>query len=262
VVAATVLSATNVDVAGIDTTVFRGGHAAAGRSPIVFLHAAGGITADDPFLAELATTHEVVAPVHPGFNDLAEIDDIRDVHDLALRLDDVFDALGLDRATVVGHSFGGMVAAELAAHVPHRVAKLVLLAPLGLWNDDYPVADLFVAFPGAIQKLLWADPDSDTARSFGGTPNIIGLLQGLTSAGKFLWPIPDKGLGRRLRRITADTLVVWGADDQLAPARYADDFAAAIANAEPPRVLDGAGHMVPYERQAEVVELIAAFTRG
>jgi pimeloyl-ACP methyl ester carboxylesterase len=233
----------------------------------VYLHAAGGITEGDPMLAALAERHDVFAPVHPGFDDLAELDDIRDVHDLALYYDDLLEALGLDAVAVVGHSFGGMIAAELAAHVPKRVARLVLISPFGLWRDDLPVADLFVAFPTEVHELLWADPSAH--REALSPPSgetlppeqlaaLLGLLQGLTAAGKFLWPIPDKGLRRRLHRISAPTLLIWGDHDRLVPPAYASDFAAAIPRARA-EVVAGAGHMVPVEKQDEVVGLIESF---
>jgi pimeloyl-ACP methyl ester carboxylesterase len=258
---------------GFPTVVHRGGDG----PRLVFLHGAAGVNPHDPLLAALAERFEVIAPVLPGFNDLAELDDLRDVHDLALYHDELFGALGLDGASVVGHSLGGMVAAELAAHVPHRVDRLVLAAPLGLWNDDYPVADMFIAFPNGINELMWVDPSGDAALSFMAAmasasgvgadapahedpmiAALIGILQGMTTAGKFLWPLPDKGLARRLRRIAVQTLVVWGAADTFAPARYAEDFARGIPSAKL-EVLDGAGHMVPYERQPDFVNLVAAF---
>ena len=75
---------------------------------------------------------------------------------------------------------------------------------------------------------------------------------------KFIWPIPDKGLRRRLKRIAAPTLILFGADDAFVPARYAGDFANGIATAEA-LVIPGAGHMVPYEKTAEVAQAILRF---
>lgn len=255
-----------------DVEVLRGGSG----DPLVYFHAAGGVAPGDPFLASLSERWSVVAPVHPGFNDLAELDEIRDIHDLALYYDDLFDALGLDGAWVVAHSLGGMFAAELAAHVPHRVAKLVLAAPVGLWNDEYPVTDLFIHFPRDVQNIMWADPESAAAQELAAAAMaaadgaasenpqlamIISMLQGLAAAGKFMWPLPDKGLARRLRRVKAQTLVVWGADDKLAPARYAADFVAGLADARA-EVLEGAGHMVVYERRDEVLGLLESFLKS
>ena len=47
--------------------------------------------------------------------------------------------LGLGAPALVGHSFGGMVACEIAAAMPERVKRLVLIDPLGLWRDELPV---------------------------------------------------------------------------------------------------------------------------
>ncbi len=248
-------------------------HRAGTGAPLVFLHGAGGFSPADPFALALAERFEVIAPIHPGFRDLDELDGLRDVHDLALYHDDLLGALGLDRVAVAGHSFGGMVAAELAAHVPGRVSHLALLSPVGLWRDDEPMADLFTAFPFDIQDLLWADPGSEAASAAaaamaaGGAnedgvddpvlATLLAMVKGLTTAGKYLWPIPDKGLRRRLHRITAPTLVVFGAKDKLVPPSYGVDFAAAIAGARL-EVLDDAGHMVPLERTGAVVELVTA----
>jgi pimeloyl-ACP methyl ester carboxylesterase len=240
---------------------------------VVYLHGGGGVTAGDPLLEALAQRFHVVAPLHPGFTDPDDVEEIRDVHDLALYHDELFDSLGLDSVPVIGHSFGGMVGAELAAHVPNRVSKLVLAAPVGLWNDDYPMADMFTAFPFEINNLLWADPNSGEAQQAMATmaeefadlkvdDPMVAMLQrvlpGLITIGKYMWPLPDKGLVRRLRRIKAPTLVVWGEKDKLIPSRYADDFVAGIPDARAAFVPD-AGHMMPFEKTDEFVGLVGEF---
>src|ERR1700738_2789650 len=107
--------------------------------PLVWLHGLYGVEADGALLEALAEHYSVYAPLAPGFADLDELDDIRNIHDLALHYDDVMEALELPAAIGAGHSLGAMLAAELAAHFPSRVSRLVLLSPLGLWNDRYPV---------------------------------------------------------------------------------------------------------------------------
>jgi pimeloyl-ACP methyl ester carboxylesterase len=234
----------------------------AGQGPtIVWLHGPHGVRKNDPVIAELAKRHSVVAPVAPGFNNVDELDDIRDVHDLALHYDDVFEALGLDRISLVGQSFGAMIAAELAAHVPKRVERLVLISPFGLWRDDHPVADLFARPYATIDRILWktGEPSAIMAdpANFPNDPveKAITIVQAMTSVAKFIWPIPDKGLRRRLHRVTAKTLIVFGADDAFVPAIYADEFAAAIPGARKAVIADAA-HMVAYEKTSEVMELI------
>jgi pimeloyl-ACP methyl ester carboxylesterase len=230
-------------------------------STVVWLHGPHGVRKHDPVIAELAKRHRVVAPIAPGFNNVDELDDIRDVHDLALHYDDIFKALALDHISLVGHSFGAMIAAEVAAHVPKRVERLMLISPFGLWRDDHPVADLFARPYATIDRILWKSGEpSATMADPANFPNdpverAVALNQAMTSVAKFIWPIPDKGLRRRLPRVTAQTLVVFGRDDAFVPAIYADEFAAAIPGARKAVIAD-AGHMVPYEQTTEVMRLI------
>jgi pimeloyl-ACP methyl ester carboxylesterase len=243
--------------------VYRGGDG----PPVVWLHAADGIAPSHPLLDELARRYTILAPLAPGFEDLAELDAVQDVHELAMHYDDVLEALGLDDATVIGHSFGGMVAAELAAHYPKRVGQLVLIAPVGLWNDAYPVLDFFAVPLPDLPPVLFTDPSLMPAppdvsgQDEAQVESLVTLVRGMTSVAKFLWPIPDRGLSRRLGRIRARTLVVFGDADKLTPARYADDFAAGIANCET-AIIEGGAHMIPIERAGELLGLVERFLDG
>ena len=248
---------------GASVEVHRGGTGA----PLVYVHGLFGVDADDPVADALAKHFEVIAPLHPGFADLDELDAIRDVHDLAFHYDSLLDVLGLDAVAVIGFSYGGMVAAELAAHVPSRVSTLLLVSPFGIWRDDQPAPDIFRAYPRALDDLLWSEgarPHADAgavAESDNGTSSLdrmLAMAQGMTSVGKFMWPLPDKGLERRLHRIRARTLVVWGSDDRLVPRTYVDAFAAGITGASL-AVVDGAGHMLPVERPDEFRSIVADF---
>jgi pimeloyl-ACP methyl ester carboxylesterase len=136
-----------------------------------------------------------------------------------------------------------------------------------LGNEAYPVADLFAVPVGEMDEMLWHDTaarDAHTARLARAAAEndqieqILALTRNLTALTKFLWPIPDKGLRRRLRRVAAPSLIIFGAEDAFVPARYADDFAAGLAQARSV-ILKGAGHMVPYEKTAEVAAAIEDF---
>src|SRR5277367_6847040 len=83
-------------------------------TPLFFLHGAGGLQAGDPFFAKLATKYHVYAPLLPGYGDSEECGEIRDMLDFTLHTWDVVEALGLKQPTIVGHSMGGMIAAEMA----------------------------------------------------------------------------------------------------------------------------------------------------
>lgn len=258
------LTSETIQIAGRNQQVFRGG-----KGPtLIWLHGVNVVTAKDPMLLELAKSHAVIAPVMPGYNDLAEIKELRDIHDLALYYDDVFDALDLKVATVVGHSFGAMVAAELAAHVPDRVGRLVLFSPLGLWNDAYPVTDIFARPYPEIDTLVWQGAGKGKPAAPAGAEKsertideLVALIQGLTTVTQYVWPIPDKGLGRRLYRIKAPTLVVFGENDAVVSPRYADDFVAGLPNAVT-KLVPQASHMVPYEDTARTIAMISEFLKA
>src|SRR5262249_6523447 len=90
--------------------------------PVVFLHGAAGL-AWDAFLDTLAEHHTVYAPEHPGttVGNPNSINYLDNLWDLVLYYYEVFDRLGLTSVPIIGHSFGGMVAAELAASNTERV---------------------------------------------------------------------------------------------------------------------------------------------
>ena len=213
--------------------------------PLVWLHSLYGVEPDAAVIKALAREYAVYAPLMPGFADLAELEAIRDIHDLALHYDDMLEALELESPVVAGHSLGAMIGAELAAHVPRRVSRLVLGSPLGLWNDAYPVADLFGVPAAEMPTLLYADP----SRAPGGSsaaPDveaIVALARCMATVARFLWPIPDRGLSRRMHRICAPTLVIHGALDRFVPVEYATDFVDRLPNGSV-EILPGVGHML------------------
>jgi pimeloyl-ACP methyl ester carboxylesterase len=244
---------------GADLLVYEGGEG----PPLLWLHGLGGVDPAHPVLTGLAERYAVSAPLAPGFRDLSELAGIDDMHDLAIFYDDLLDALEIEQAVIAGHSFGAMIAAELAAHYPRRATQLVLVSPFGLWDDSRPVADLFALTAAEMPELLYADPSKapSAPTSAGGQPDIealVALAQSMTTLAKFMWPIPERGLVRRLPRIGAPALVVYGAQDAFVPPDYAEDFVSALPNASSRLVAD-AGHMVPIEAPDELLALINEF---
>ncbi len=227
---------------------------AAGRgAPLVYFHSYYERSVWSPFLELLAGSFSVYAPAHPGVAGSTGIETLEDLLDLTLAYDELIAALGVDRAHLVGHSFGGMAAAELAAVLPARARSLTLVSPLGLWRDDAPPADILILPADELAAVLWRDPASKVAREWavgtGGDPDDIAAqvesLQRRSSMAKFAWPIPDKGLRRRLHRIAAPTLLVWGDEDHANPVVYAEEWQRRVKGAAL-RLLPG-GHMVLHE---------------
>lgn len=233
--------------------------------PLLFLHGSGGVR-HGPYLDMLAERFTVYAPSHPGFGESTGIEELDDIIDLALFYHDLLDELGLESVHVLGHSLGGMLGAELAALCQHRVRKLVLSNPVGLWRDDEPVVDFFALTPSEYLSHMLHDVDASPAKEAFATPEspeeameaMYQRLQSFSAAGKFLWPIPDKGLKRRIHRIKAQTLIVWGESDRLVPPSYAEDFQSKITDSRV-AILSECAHVPMLEKPDEFVSLVAEF---
>ena len=235
--------------------------------PLVFFHGPWGF-AWDLFLDSLAQSHTVYAPEHPGTTpgDPDAIKSLDDLWDLVLYYYELFDQVGLEAPEVVGHSFGGMVAAEIAATNPRRVNRLVLLSPLGLWRDDAPVKNWMSMPDEDVAKAAFYAPEGPVAKQVMALPEEpeaqmearIRRIWTLGCTGKFIWPIPDKGLKKRLHRIVAPTLVVWGHQDGIAPAVYAEEFAGRIQGARA-EIVEEAAHLPHLEQLTAVSSLVGDF---
>jgi len=239
-----------------------------GRGPaVVFLHGPWGL-AWDPFLDELARRYTVYAPEHPGTTPEAPDDvyHLDGLWDLVFCYQELLDALGLDSAMLVGHSFGGMVACELAAADPRRTRRLALIDPIGFWRDGDRITNWMMLPQAKLRDALFHDGGGEAAqRMFGGTddPDAVAatrvrLMWAMGATGKFIWPIPDKGLKKRIHRITAPTLVLWGKDDRLVPAVYADEFSRRIPGARV-QLVEGAGHAPQLEQAEKVARMVGDF---
>jgi pimeloyl-ACP methyl ester carboxylesterase len=234
-------------------------------APVVYLHGVFGPEWNG-VLDDLAESRRVIAPSSVGADEPDEMRNIDSIFELSLYYDEVFDRLGLGQFDLIGHSFGGMAAAEYAALFPKRVRRLVLIDPFGLWRDDIPVSDHLYATPEGQMALHYADPSSPQVKAANAVPeepqarmaHMLKRMTGMASSSYFLWPIPDRGLKKRLHRVTAPTLVVWGERDTLVPPAYAQEFAQRIADARV-AMIPRAGHTPQVEERAAVSEAIRNF---
>ena len=232
--------------------------------PLVFLHGAGGLPGWTPYLNRLAQDFRVFAPYHPGVGDSSGIEHLDDLWDLVQFYEELLDSLGLDRIFLVGHSYGGMLAAELAAHCRDRIKGLVLIGALGLWLDDTPVPDFFILPPEERARLIWYDPESPAAKASIAAPDPEAYLDAtktLAAVGKFIWPIPERGLTKRLHRISAPTLLVWGEADGIVPPVYGEKFNQIIAGSRL-LIMDKCGHSPQVESPDESCSAIVKFLRN
>jgi pimeloyl-ACP methyl ester carboxylesterase len=249
---------------GIKCRVLEAGQGA----PVVFFHGAGGLFAQEPVLENLSRRFRVYAPEWPGYGADAGEEKLEDMLDFALHGWDVIEALGVDaRPRLIGHSMGGMIAAEMACIANQAVEKLVLIGSAGLWIDAHPVPDIFSMLPFELAQALFVDPKAGEKLLTGGIDFsnmealqafLVGNARRLGTAGKILFPIPNRRLSKRLYRLRAPTLLVWGREDKLIPLVYAERFRALIPHATL-AVIDAAGHMVPYEQPEKTTAEIERF---
>jgi pimeloyl-ACP methyl ester carboxylesterase len=230
--------------------------------PLVYLHGPWGLGPDLAFVDRLAQHRTVYAPRYPGTTrgDPDGIHRLDSLHDLVVYHAELLEALHLDRLVVAGHSVGGMVACELAAAMPSLVDKLVLIAPVGLWLDEQPVRNWMIMPEDRLREALFADPANASAffSQSNDPEDRADRIWSLACTAKFIWPVPDKGLKRRIHRVKAPTLVIWGAQDGIAPRVYADEFARRIPGASSV-CIEQAGHLPHLEQRHAVLHAIAEF---
>jgi pimeloyl-ACP methyl ester carboxylesterase len=238
--------------------------------PLVFLHGMDQHPGGAPFLEALARRHQVFAPELPGYGESGGFEGIEDLLDLVLferRLIESWDCGPVD---LVGHCLGGMVAAELAALCPWLVRSLVLVDAWGLWLDERGPADPYVLGSSELAAARWHDPATapspepslDAALVAGPhadpTEAALRRTQNLAVSTKFLWPIPERGLRKRLPLVDCPTLVVHGASDGLVPLAHAEALAALVPGARL-AVVPEAGHLPHLERPEAFVDVVEAF---
>ena len=252
-----------VTVAGEASRVLEKGDGA----PVAFLAGLGGVPTWLPFLDELAESRRVVVPSLPGFpggapSAFRSLDGHLDWITATL---DLLDACGLAGADVVAASVGGMLAAEVAALVPSSVRRLVLIGPWGLYDTADPGDDYFARGPEDQPALLVQNPEklgAALAPPENATDEVewaITLQRANEAAARMSWPMGDRGLAKRLRRITSPTLLVWGEEDRIVPATYAQVFSGGIGGATDVAVIPGAGHLCYIDEPDVTAKHVTAF---
>jgi pimeloyl-ACP methyl ester carboxylesterase len=248
--------------------------------PVVTLHGLGATKASFlPTVAALAPRFRVIAVDLPGFGDSDKpVGAPYDARYFAGAVVELLDALGLDRAHVVGNSLGGRVALELGLRAPERVERLALLAPSMAWRRGRPWAPMLRlvrpelgVLPHAprpvVERLVdrlipgardgWAAAGIDEfLRSFV-TPRGRAAFYATARQIYLEEPEGDDGFWPRLRTLSVDSLFVWGRRDRLVPLAFARHVTEALPRA---RHLElDCGHVPQLELPRETHAAIARF---
>ena len=138
------------------------------------------------------------------------------------------------------------------------------MSPLGLWNDEFPIPNLFTTARTELRGMIFSDADSELAlrvlpEDFQSREEEMSYWEGLSAAGKLLWGLPyNPNLGKRLHRIGAPTLIVWGKGDRLVHPEYAEMFRSGIEGSHAV-VLDGCAHMPHLEAPQKTIAEVSRF---
>ena len=251
---ATTTASRKVGLPGVELDVFDQGTGA----PLVFLHGASGFASGAPFVSGLTAKRRLIAPSHPGFGLSSLPDWVELPMDIAHIHLELFAALGLDPHVpfdLIGCSLGGWIAAEIAAVVPERIRRLVMVAPVGVKTgpvDRLDIPDLYTAAPAKIEAMLYHEPARwrvDPATLSDEALTIQARNRETTAL--LVWEpyMHNPKLMHRLHRVTAPTLFLRGESDGLVSAEYVKSYAALLPNARVATIA-AAGH-VPHIEQPE-----------
>src|SRR3954469_14305801 len=248
--------------------------------PVLCLHGLGGTKASFlPTLSALADTHRVIAMDLPGFGDSAKpIGAPYDAAYFARTAFKVLDALGLDKAHLVGNSMGGRVAIEAGLMDHERIEKIVLLSPALAWLRDRrwapfvkalrPELGLLQIAPrqvveGIVRRIVpgaqdgWAAAGVDEFLRAYFDPRGRAAFYAAARGIYLDEPHGDDGFWTRLRELSPDAMFVWGRHDQLVPIAFMKHVEDVLPEA---RHLElNCGHVPQLERPREAHAAILKF---
>lgn len=250
-----------IDVGGIRAHTLLGGSG----PPLLVLHGAGGPNGWRRWHAALAEQFTLYVPAHPGFGRSDGAAWMESVRDLARYYLWFLDVVGLRRASIVGSSMGGWIAAELAVMNPHAVDRLVLVAAAGLKPEQGEILDIFYYPPDQIRGFSFHDPSQvpewDELYGSQPTPEEQDLaLRNREMAARLVWKpyLFDPRLPHFLPRVQNPTLVVWGKEDCIIPPICGEQYARLLPNVAL-RLIERCGHSPPIEKPDEFVATVRDF---
>ncbi|MEV5718831.1 alpha/beta hydrolase [Amycolatopsis mediterranei] len=196
--------------------------------PFLLLHGGGGVATMAGFADLLAerTHSRVLLPTHPGFAGTPKAETLTGVTELARLYVGLLDQLDLTDVTVLGNSFGGWLAAEIALQKSPRVSGAVIVDGIGIEAEGHPLTDISTMTLPEIRALSYHDPSKAPVPPAGGgtgpSPDVQALI-GYTGPA-----MADPTLAKRLGELDLPVHVIWGESDGIAGPGYGKAFADAI----------------------------------
>jgi pimeloyl-ACP methyl ester carboxylesterase len=223
--------------------------------PFLLLHGGGGVPTMAGFADLLAqrTHSRVLLPMHPGFGGTPKAARLTSVTALAQVYVTLLDQVELSHVTVVGNSFGGWLAAEIALRHSARVSGVVIIDGIGVEVEGHPLTDVSGMSPAEIRSYSFHDPTkapgAPSSGSSGPSPDVQALI-GYTGPA-----MTDPTLAQRLTGIDIPVHVVWGESDRIVDPEYGRAYAAAIP-ASTFTLLPRTGHLPQVETPEELLDAL------
>ncbi len=230
--------------------------------PLLFLHGGDYVAQNRPFLECLGRHWRVVAPRHPGFGHSPRPDGFRTIHDLAYLYLDLLDQQDLRDVLLVGSSFGGWIALEMAVRSCARLCALVLIDSLGVkfgGREERDIADIYALPEAELRRRTFFDPAAvvpdysqlDDAKA-------AAVVHDRWATAFYGWRpyMHDPALRQWLHRVRVPSLVLWGERDGIVTPEYGRKLAAALPDARFELIAE-AGHYPQIERPDVVAAAIA-----
>lgn len=249
-----------IDVHGLKTAIRRKGTGEA----VMYLHGAGLTRRWLPFHEALSRSVDLIVPEHPGYGDTPFPEWLDGFSDVVIHYAELLDQLGIAKVHLVGHSFGGWIAAEIAAFFPERLASLQLIAPAGL--KDAFRHDIFrQTGEEVLARVLNGDHEKYPDYLEEGDPveAIVHNYIESTTLARLAWqPRHDAKLERRLARVKAPTQIILAEDDRVinndVARRYADLITGAqVVTITAPNVTTS--HLPFVQAPTELAAMVSAF---
>jgi pimeloyl-ACP methyl ester carboxylesterase len=242
-----------VSVGGAEIEIVRQGSG----QPLLLLPGEDMLEADSAFVTGLAKTFDVIIASPPGFGRSSRPEWMAQPADQAYVLLSLLKKLGLPRVPVIGCSFGGWIAAEMAVMDDDCFSRLALIGTYGVklgGPTECDFADIYQIGPAKSAALKFREPEK-MKRDFSklSDEELGRIAHNLESFARFGWEpyLHNPKLKHLLYRVVAPTLILWGEKDGIASTDYARGLAKLIAGARVSTIADAAHY--PHIEQPDTV---------
>lgn len=264
------MSYDRMTINGIELEVLRRG----AGTPVLLLHGMDTVHPQARFLDLLGRDAEIIAPSSPGFGNTNRPADFDTVYDLVHLYLAMLEDLPYQQIALLGLSFGGWLAAEVAVACSHKLAKLILVDPVGIklgGREARDIAHFFNTSPAELERRAWHDPAARPEGVYGlgwqmaidermSDQDMVLLARDWDALCLYTWRphMYNPQLKHWLRRISVPTLVLWGDSDGIVTPEYGRGYAALISGARF-ATIEGAGHHPELEQPGAFAEHVARF---